>query len=72
MLITKQFILWKSMATVNCLVTNILQNIIFCDEQMKENQRVKSEGSKWWQDFHFWLNYPFNSHKHLTENKVQT
>ncbi len=48
MLVTKQLmvaidfhsmekkILWKSMATVNCLVTNILQNIFFCVQQKKE------------------------------------
>ncbi len=29
--------LWKSMATSNSLVTNILQNIFFCVQQMKEN-----------------------------------
>ncbi len=49
MLFTKQFmvpidfhsifpILWKSMATVNYLVTNILQNIFFCVQQNKETQ----------------------------------
>jgi len=27
-------ILWKTMATVNCLVTNILQNIFFCAKQV--------------------------------------
>ncbi len=32
-----QMILWKSMATVNCLVINILQNI-FCVQQKKETQ----------------------------------
>ncbi len=30
-------ILCKSMATINCLVTNILQNIFFCVQQLKEN-----------------------------------
>ncbi len=29
-------ILWKSMSTVNCLVTNSLQNIFFCVQQKKE------------------------------------
>ncbi len=37
---------WKSMASVNCLVTNILQNI-FCVQQKTENcaglQQVKGE-----------------------------
>ncbi len=28
-------ILWKSMATSNCLVNNILQNILFCVQQNK-------------------------------------
>jgi len=27
------FLLWKSMATVNCLITDILQNIFFCVQQ---------------------------------------
>ncbi len=30
-------ILWKSMDTVICLVTNILQNIFFCVQQKKES-----------------------------------
>ncbi len=30
------FILWKSMATINCLVTIILQNTFFCAQQLKE------------------------------------
>ncbi len=29
---------WKSMATIKCLVTNILQNIFFCVQQMKDTQ----------------------------------
>ncbi len=29
-------ILWKSTATINCLVTNILQNVLFCVQQTKE------------------------------------
>ncbi len=41
MLVTKQLmalfsILWKSMATVNCLVTIILKSIFFCVQQKKE------------------------------------
>ncbi len=33
-------ILWKSMATGNCLVTiNILQNIFFCVQMLKETHR---------------------------------
>jgi len=30
------FLLWKSVATVNFLVTDILQNIFFCVKQKKE------------------------------------
>ncbi len=29
-------ILWKSMATVNCLDINILQNIFFCAQQKED------------------------------------
>jgi len=29
-------ILWKSMWSSNCLVTHILQNILFCVQQKKE------------------------------------
>jgi len=29
-------ILWKSMGSINCLVTNILQNIFICVQQKKE------------------------------------
>ncbi len=28
------------MATINCLVTNILSNILFCVQQKKETQQV--------------------------------
>jgi len=37
------FLLWKSTATVNCLVTDSLQNVFFCVQQL----------------LHFWVNYPF-------------
>ncbi len=43
------------MATVNWLVTNILQNIFFWN-----NLRV----SKWLQNFHLWVNYPFKGIVH--------
>ncbi len=43
----QQKIQWKSMATVNCLVTDILQNIFFCVQQKKEThtglEQVKGE-----------------------------
>jgi len=32
----KKNILWKSMVPINCLVTNILQNNLFCGQQKKE------------------------------------
>ncbi len=46
------FLLWKSMMPQNNLVTNVLQNIFLCVRHLTE--------SKWWQNFHFWVNYPFN------------
>ncbi len=69
MLLTKQLmvaidfhcifsILWKSMATVNCLVANILQNIFFCVHQ---NNEIHA-GLEWVNDeknIHFWLKCPF-------------
>ncbi len=39
-------ILWKSMATVNCLVTNILQNIFFCVPLKKNNSDLEQRLSK--------------------------
>ncbi len=67
MLVTKQLIvaidfysilsiLWKSMATINCLVTNLLQNIFFCAQQKKETQVWNTlRVSKWWQNCNFWV-----------------
>ncbi len=49
------------MVPQNCSVSHILQNIFLCVQQNKDihtgwnYQRV----SKWWQNFHFWVNYPF-------------
>ncbi len=34
----KSHTIWKSVATVNCLVTNILQNNVFCVQQKKETR----------------------------------
>ncbi len=37
------------MATINCLVTNILQNIVFCVQQNKQTHtglELESEGDK--------------------------
>jgi len=50
-------LLWKSRATSNSLVTNILQNI-FCNRRKKLKKVCnKLMVSKWWQNFHFWVNY---------------
>ncbi len=48
----------------NCLVTHILQNIIFWVQQKKKCIEVwnKLRVSKWWQNFHFWVNYSFKQH----------
>ncbi len=54
MLVTKQLtaaidfhsmgkIPWKSMATISCSVTNILQNIFFCVQQKKGLEKVQGE-----------------------------
>ncbi len=43
-------ILWKSMDTVNILVTKILQNILFCAHRGLGHL----EG-----DYMIWMNYPF-------------
>ncbi len=65
------------MATVNRFMTNILQNIIFCVQQLKEiyllfikfwnNLRV----SKFWHNFNFWVNYPFNDTDHVIRARQQ-
>ncbi len=65
-------ILWKAMATVNSLVTNILQNIFFCAQQKKllwvwSNLSVR----KWWQNSHFWVNYSFKLILHC-QNEEET
>ncbi len=57
------YIQWKSMATVNCLVTNILQNIFFCAQQKREKHTyLKQLEGEWIMNdvnFHFWVNYHF-------------
>ncbi len=49
------------MATTNCLLTNILQNIFFCVQQMKETHTglEQHEGGVNDDSFHFWVNYGF-------------
>ncbi len=48
------------MATVNCLVTNLFQNI-FCAQQKKETHAALEQlgVSKGWQNYPFWVNYAF-------------
>jgi len=36
-------ILWKSMGSINSLVTHILQNILFCVQQKKEIKYVMEQ-----------------------------
>ncbi len=52
-------ILWKSMAAVNCFVTNILQNILFlCSTEERNSHRF---GTTWNNDrISFLVNHPFN------------
>ncbi len=66
------------MVPQKCSVSHILQNIFLCVQQNKDIhtglkllegvtdlwQRV----SKWWQNFHFWVNYPFNTGNNLSAN----
>ncbi len=51
------------MATVNCLVSNILQNIFFCVQQNKEAHAglERQENESVITDFHFGVNCPFKS-----------
>ncbi len=49
-------LLQKSMATSNCLVTNILQNILFYVQQKKLIQISNN-----FRDFLFWVNCPFKT-----------
>lgn len=56
------FTLWQSMGTNNPLVKHILQNILLCVQQ-KKNETKQRYGTIWMQvnddKFHFWVNYPF-------------
>ncbi len=54
----------KSMATINCLVTNILQSIFFCVQQKKETCVDLEQLWGWASDdsFYFWANYPFKEY----------
>ncbi len=57
------FLLWKSMVPQNSLVTNFLQNIFLVFGRTKKCIQVWNylRVSKWWQNFHFWVNYPFKT-----------
>ncbi len=49
---------WKSVATIDSLVNNSFQNILFCVQQKKEICPGLEQG--WvWQNVQFWVNYPF-------------
>ncbi len=54
---------WKSMGTSSYLVSNILQGVFFyVQPKRKKLMPVWSSVrlSKWWQNFHLWVNYRFN------------
>ncbi len=54
------FFLWKSMVAQNSPFTNFLQNIFLCVQNKDIHTGLELlEVSKWWQHFHFWVNYPF-------------
>ncbi len=47
------------MVAQNCSVSHILQNILLCVRQNKDiHTGLKLLDGKW-QNFHFWVNYPF-------------
>ncbi len=54
----------------NCLVINILLNILFCDQQMKKKMHIglldKIRESYRLQNIHFWVDYPFKFETHYT------
>ncbi len=52
-------ILRKLMATVKCLVTNILPNIFFVLNRQRNIQVWNNLRPTKWQKLHFWVNYPF-------------
>ncbi len=59
MLNTKEDILKNFDGDIICLINSILQNILFYDQEKKRIQ-VWNEMRVWWQNFHFWVNYPFD------------
>ncbi len=55
-------ILWKSVGTINCLATHILQNILSCSTHERNSYMFGITGvSKWWTFSIFWVNYPFKN-----------
>ncbi len=56
------FLLWKSMVPQNSLVTNFFKISSFVFSRTKTFIQVWNylRVSKWWQNFNFWVNYPFN------------
>ncbi len=55
---------WKSMVPQNCSVSHILQNIFLCVQQNKDihtGLELLKGGGELWQNFHFWVNYPFKT-----------
>ncbi len=55
------FLLWKSMVPQNSLITNFLKIYSFVFSRTKTFKQVLNylRVSKWWQNFYFWVNYPF-------------
>jgi len=44
------------------MVTDIPKNKLFCVQQKNETHTgLEQLESKWWQNVHFWANYPFKS-----------
>ncbi len=49
------------MVPQNCSVSHILQNIFLCVQQNKDiHTGLELLRVSKWQNFHFWVNYPFN------------
>ncbi len=63
-------ILRKSMGTINCLITSILQNTFFYVQHKIETRTgLDTRESKWWQHFHFfgWI-IPLNAKQCVLTN----
>ncbi len=72
------FLLCKSMVPQNSLITSFLQISSFVFGRTKIQVWNYLRVSKWWQNFHFWVNYPFKpffwsycrQYMHFTPNKT--